>query len=71
SSVSRSALNSWKPPSCSAKSGINPHSQVSVKHKTQDEEKPLFLLTTNPHSLESSISDYSSPHGTQSPTGRE
>ena len=47
SSVSWSALNSWKPASCSAESGVDPHSQVSVKHKTEDEEKSLFLLTNS------------------------
>ncbi len=41
-SVSPSDLKSWKPYSCSAESGIDPHSHVSVKHKTEGEEKFFF-----------------------------
>ena len=45
--MSRSALKSWKPANCSAESGIDPHSHVSVKHRTEDDEKSLFLLTSS------------------------
>ncbi|CAB1427139.1 unnamed protein product [Pleuronectes platessa] len=47
SSVLRSARKSWKPASCSAESGTDPHSHVSVKHSTEDEEKSLFLLSSS------------------------
>lgn len=43
SSVSQSALESWKPASCSPESGIHPHSHITVKYKTKDEEKSLIF----------------------------